>query len=135
MTICNLTARCHLILHTGPLKPKIMHRTSQSSLFSTSLRLSRPGAQRSIELHIWVPSVQLGHFVHVSHPAIEPLIFLWGEGHVSGQVVVPVLLKGQVSLSAIGNLHTILQQLNFDFWRVEAAHMTDEGVFFPELSL
>lgn len=35
---------------------------------------------------------------HVSHTATEHLSLLWGEGRVSGQVVVPVLLEGQVTL-------------------------------------
>lgn len=53
---------------------------------------------------------------------------------MSAEVVVPVLFKGQVSLFGSRHLLSILEQLNGDFWWVEAAHMTDESVGFPELS-
>lgn len=51
-----------------------------------------------------------------------------------GQVVVPVLLKGQVGLGGFGDLLFILEYLNLDFWWVESAHMTDDDIVFPVLS-
>lgn len=53
---------------------------------------------------------------------------------MSGQVVVPVLLEGQIGLTGPGDLHVVFQQLDADIWRVEAADVADEDVGFPELS-
>lgn len=70
----------------------------------------------------------------VGHPARIHIPFIWGEAHMFGQVVVPVLLKGQVSLGGSRNHVSIPENVNLDFWWVEAAHMTDDAVGFPELS-
>lgn len=53
---------------------------------------------------------------------------------MSGQMVVPVLLKGQVSLLGSWNLLSVTEQVDLDFRWVEAAHVTYESVGFPELS-
>lgn len=50
-----------------------------------------------------------------------------------GQVVMPVLLKGQIGLLAL-HLSSILQQLNGDFWGVEAAGVTDQSVLYSKVS-
>lgn len=71
---------------------------------------------------------------HVSHSAGILFVLAWSKAHMSAEVVVPVLFKGQVSLFGSRHLLFILEQLNGDFWWVEAAHMTDERVGFPELS-
>lgn len=70
----------------------------------------------------------------MSHSAGKLLSFARSEGHMFGQVIVPVLLEGQISLVGAKHLLSILEQLNSDFWWVEPTHMTDEGVGFTQLS-
>ena len=67
---------------------------------------------------------------HVSHPASKLLSFVWSEGHIFGQVVMPVLFKGQVSLVGSLDWISIFEQLNLDLWWVEATHVTDEDIGF-----
>lgn len=50
-----------------------------------------------------------------------------------GEVVVPVLLKGQVSLLGVGHHLPIPQHINLDFWWVEAAHVTDDYIVLAVL--
>jgi len=64
----------------------------------------------------------------VSHVAGVRVFFVRGEGHVLDEVVVPVLLEGQVCLLSSGHLPLVLGQLDADIWRVEAGHVTDQSV-------
>lgn len=68
---------------------------------------------------------------HMCHSAHVVLSFHWSEIRVLGEVVVPVLLKGQVSLLDISYFLSILQQIDFDLRWVEAADVADEDVFVP----
>lgn len=77
------------------------------------------------------PGVGLGACRVSDHTSVR-LSFLWSERSVFGQVVMPALLKGQVSLSTAGQLISILQQLNGDLWGVEAAGVTDQSVWFSQ---
>lgn len=72
----------------------------------------------------------LCYLSHVVHSAAVFLSCLWPERHMLGEVVVPVLLKGQVSLLATRYFLTILQQINFDFRWMEAADVADKDVVF-----
>lgn len=68
------------------------------------------------------------------HSAGELVSAVWSEGHGSGQVVLPVVLEGQVSLAGSDHLLSIPDQVDGDFWWVETAHMTDQGVGCPKHS-
>lgn len=84
-------------------------------------------------LFIWAPRDQLS-LSHVRHVTCILSSFDRHEGHVFGEVVVPVLLKGQVGLCGFVHLLSVHEQINGDLWRVEAAHMTDKGVGFSPVS-
>lgn len=61
---------------------------------------------------------------HVGHTAGVVLSFAGGEGHVLGQVILPALLKGQISLEASAQAVSVSQQLYGYLWRVEATRVT-----------
>ena len=67
----------------------------------------------------------------MAHFADELVPLLRCEAHTLGQVELPSLLEGQVSLLGIRDLHPILHELDADVWRVEATHMTDQSVWCP----
>lgn len=73
-------------------------------------------------------------FPRVSYSAAEHILLGWGERHMLGHVVVPVLFKGQVGLLRARYHFVILEQLNGDFRRMESTDMADEGVGGPVLS-
>lgn len=56
------------------------------------------------------------------------------EVHVLGEMEEPALFEGQVSLVGVGDLHSVLHELDFDVRWVEVAHVADQGVCLPELS-
>lgn len=56
------------------------------------------------------------------------LPILRSERHRFGEVELPSLLKGQVRLLGIGDFRAVLQQLDLDVRRMEATHVTDQGV-------
>lgn len=69
----------------------------------------------------------------MSDPA-DVLLSIHGfESHVPGQMEVPVLFEGQVSLLSIKEFLFILHQLDGDVRGVEATHMADQGVVLPKL--
>lgn len=108
---------------------QIIGETFQSSYFLQT----KQTWSKAQNLHICFPNERLWSS-HVSHSAGILFVLAWSKAHMSAEVVVPVLFKGQVSLFGSRHLLFILEQLNGDFWWVEAAHMTDERVGFPELS-
>lgn len=73
-------------------------------------------------------------FAHVSNFAGIIMSSLWCEGDALGEVKLPALFEGQVSLLALRENLTILQQFNADIRRVEATDMADEGVRLSILS-
>lgn len=62
---------------------------------------------------------------HVSNFAGVYLFSLGGELDALGEVKLPALFEGQVSLLGIRENLAILQQFNGDIWRMEATHMAD----------
>lgn len=70
----------------------------------------------------------------MSYSAGEHILLGWGERHMLGHVVVPVLFKGQVGLLRAWHLFVIPEQLNGDFRRMESTDMADEGVGGPVVS-
>lgn len=84
------------------------------------------------ELHVWFPVVGLLD-AQVSDLAGVLLSFVRAEGRVFGQVVVPVLLEGQVGLFGV-HLLSVLQQLDVELRRVEAAGVADQDVVLSVVS-
>jgi len=78
----------------------------------------------------------------VSNPAGVIFPVLWCEGDALGEVKLPALgevklpalFEGQVSLLGVRDNHSIFQQFNGDIRRVEATHITDQGVPLSILS-
>lgn len=62
---------------------------------------------------------------HVSNFAGVILSSLWFEADALGEVKLPALFEGQVSLLGVRENLAILQQFNGDIRRVEATHMAD----------
>lgn len=73
-------------------------------------------------------------FAHVSNAAGEIVTFLWCEGGALGEVKLPALFEGQVSLLGVRHNLSIFQQFNGDIRRMEATHITDQGVRLSILS-
>lgn len=73
-------------------------------------------------------------FPPMSYSAGEHILLGWGERHMLGHVVVPVLFKGQVGLLRAWHLFVIPEQLDGDFRRMESTDMADEGVGGPVVS-
>lgn len=84
-------------------------------------------------LFLLTPDVSLW-LSHVGHPTGVVLSLGGSEGHVLGQVILPVLLKGQISLEASTQAVSVFQQLYRYLWRVEATRVTQQHVGFPQLS-
>lgn len=70
----------------------------------------------------------------MSNPAGIFHSFLWGEGDALGEVKLPALFEGQVGLLGVRKNLSVLQQINGDIRRMEAAHIADQGVLFSILS-
>jgi len=84
--------------------------------------------------HITLTPNNCLHFAHVSNLAGVIFPVLWCEGDALGEVKLPALFEGQVSLLGVRDNHSIFQQFNGDIWRVEATHITDQGVPLSILS-
>lgn len=84
-------------------------------------------------LHVWLPGI-VASFLPMSDLAAVLLSFQGRERHILGQMKVPVLFEGQVSLIGIREFHSILHELDGDVRWVEATHMTNQDVLVAELS-
>ncbi len=71
---------------------------------------------------------------HVSNFAGVILSSLGFEADALGEVKLPALFEGQVSLLGVRENLAILQQFNGDIRRMEATHMADQGVLLSILS-
>lgn len=56
------------------------------------------------------------------------------EVNKSGQVELPALFEGQVSLFAVRDLHAVLEERDGDVRGVKATHIADQHVGFAVLS-
>lgn len=88
---------------------------------------------RDYNLSICFPNVW-DSLPRVRHNTRVFLATFRGKVHIFGQVVIPVFPKRQVFAFSFGHRLVILEELDGDQWRVEIAHMTDQGVGLVVLS-
>lgn len=77
-----------------------------------------------LDLHVGLPRIVIC-VAHVSNSAGVILSSLGYESDTLGEVKLPALFEGQVSLLGIRENLAILQQFNGDIRRMEATHVAD----------
>ena len=86
-----------------------------------------------LALHVGLPRIAIC-VAHVSNFAGIYFSSLGFEADALGEVKLPALFEGQVSLLGVRENLAILQQFNGDIRRMEATHMADQGVLLSILS-